>query len=254
MNLLRRSASAADGADETGQASPAPDKQQQQAARQQRAAQRSAQMGRTREARKATSALRPPEQQRALYVALVLLAIAVFSYLSKDVVPEDVTVKHKTVVKNVVQHHPEAAVLLGILVLLALGTLYFRKRVVTATAFILTAAIGVGVPLPANAGDIKWVAFIVPGGYAMWVLIIRMRKDQTEWMAQHAPAATPGARSSSGTTRARSQPKTTSTSTAGRARKVKDQPVVGPNGKTLPPNSGRYTRPRGKARAAQRRS
>ena len=244
MSLLRKRGSASDGA------APAQDPAQARAARQQRSAQRSAQMARTREARKAAGGMRAPEALRAVLVGVVMVGIAIFSYISKDVVQQTKTVHKKSVLVNVPTTHPGIAIVLAILVLGTLATVYFRKRLVTVIGFMLCAAIGVDAPLPTNATNLRWVTFIVPAGYALWVWAFRMRKDQNEWLAQHPLAGGPSPRSTATT---RPGQKAGAASAAARSRKPKDEPVVGLNGKVLPPSSGRYTRPQAKARAAQRR-
>lgn len=245
MSLLRKSGAAKEGA------RPALDPAQARAARQQRSAQRATQMARTREARKGAGNMKPPEPLRAVLVGAVMLGIAVFSYVSKDVVQKTETVKHKSVLVNVPSVHPGIAIVLAVLVVATLASVYFRKRLVTVIGFMLSAAIGVDAPLPSNAINLRWVTFILPAGYALWVWAFRMRKDQNAWLAEHPLSTGQGARV---TTAAGSRAQRAgAANAAARSRKAKDEPVVGPNGKVLPPNSGRYTRPQITARAAQRR-
>lgn len=231
-------------------------RQAQLAERRQKAALRNARMAQTREARKACGAMKPPEASRGLYAALALLAIAVFSFVSKDVAQETKTVNHKSIVENIPYGpHPAGALLLGVLALVTIGTIYFRRRLVTVIAFMVTAAIGVDVPLPLADSDLRWLAFLVPAAYALWIYAFRLRKDQTAWMAEHPlPGNLGGA--SAGPARAGAPARGARKAAAGtaRARAAKQEPVLGPNGRALPANTGRYTRPKTKPKAAQKPS
>jgi hypothetical protein len=225
--------------------------QAQRAARQQKAAERTTRMAHVRKARTAVSAMRPPEAVRGIFVGVALLGIAAVSWFSRDVVQSYKTVHGKSKLEDVYYVHPGAAVLFAGLVLLAVGTVYFRKRIVTVIAFMVAAAIGIDVPLPSSATDLRWVAFAVPAGYSVWVWYFRMQKDQKAWIAANpmpggSPAAAPASRSR------QAQRGGASKSTAS-PRKSRDVPAVGLNGRALPTNTGRYTQPRAKSRAGQRR-
>lgn len=252
MNLLGRKSSG------SGQSPEA--KQAQLVERQQKAALRNARMAQTREARKACGALKSPEPLRGVYAGLVLLAIAVFSYLSKDVAQETVTVHHKSVIKSVpYPPHPSEALLLAVLALVTIGSIYFKRRLATVIAFMVTAAVGVDVPLPLADADLRWVAFLVPAGYALWIYAFRMRKDQTAWLAKHPLPGDASSRGSAARGAAGSRggqgtgPRGGQKASAGaaRARRAKDEPVISATGRPLPASTGRYTRPKGKPRPSK---
>jgi hypothetical protein len=202
-----------------------------------------------RQARQATSAMEPPEPSRAVYVSAYLLAVGVLSYLSTDIsqVYQKVDGKTKTVTENV--HHPATAVVLIVLALASAGTVYWRKRYVTGIAFMLTAAIGMGVPFPNGLKDLAYLTFVGPALYVLWMLMFRMNKQQKAWLASHSSAAT---RSGPSRSSGRSQAPRQQASSA-RSRRAKDEPVVTASGRALPPNSGRYTQPRAKPRAGARK-
>ena len=189
-----------------------------------------------------------PEPSRAIYVSAYLVAIGLVSYLSTDIgqVYEKVGGKTKTVTENIT--HPATAVILIVLALAAAGTVYWRKRYVTGIAFMLTAAIGMGVPFPNGLKDLAYLTFIVPAGYVLWMLILRMNKQQKAWLAEHSPSRSGPARSSGRPQAERKQ------ATTARSRRTRDEPVVTASGRALPPNTGRYTQPRQKARPGARKA
>jgi multisubunit Na+/H+ antiporter MnhG subunit len=205
-----------------------------------------------RQARQATSAMEPPEPTRGIYVSAYLVAVGLFSYLSTDVgqVYEKVHGKTKTVTENIT--HPATAVILIVLALAAGATIYWRRRYVTGIAFMLTAAIGMGVPFPNGLKDLAYLTFLIPAGYVLWMLMFRMNKQQKAWLSAHTPAKQGGA--SSGRSQAdRKQPDRKQAGST-RSRRARDEPAVTASGRTLPPNSGRYTQPRTKPKAGARKS
>lgn len=219
--------------------------------KQQKASQRSTRMDVIRQARKATSAMQDPEPVRGLMVAAFLVAVGVVSYLSKDVQAVSEKVHGKTHVVNTTVIHPQAAILLVLVALAAAGSIYWRRRYVTAIAFMIAAALGIAAPLPSGLSDLMWLTFLVPAGYVLWMLMFRMNKEQKAWIAAHAPAkeakvATAAAGSGKQSQRSK-QP-----APASGSRRAKSEPV-NPNGRSLPPNSGRYTRPQNRPRASQQR-
>jgi hypothetical protein len=217
--------------------------------KQAKSAQRARRLDLVRQARQATSAMEAPEPSRAFYVSAYLLAVGAVSYLSTDIsqVYQKVGGKTKTVTENV--HHPATAAILIVLALASAGTVHWRKRYVTGIAFMLTAAIGMGVPFPNGLKDLAYLTFIVPAAFVLWMLMFRMNKQQKAWLAAHPSASrSSSARSSSRPRDERKQATTT------RSRKAGAEPVVTASGRALPANSGRYTQPRQKARSAARKA
>jgi len=219
--------------------------------KQQKAAQRATRMDVIRQARKATSAMQDPEPVRGLMVAAFLVAVGVVSYLSKDVQAVSEKTHGKTHIVNTTVTHPQAAILLVVVALAAAATIYWRRRYVTAVAFMIAAALGIAAPLPSGLSDLMWLTFLVPAGYVLWMLMFRMNKEQKAWIAAHAPAKEAKAATAATGSGKQSQRTKQSAQTA-RARKAKTEPV-NPNGRALPPNSGRYTRPQNRPRASQQR-
>jgi hypothetical protein len=205
-----------------------------------------------RQARQATSPMEPPEPSRAIYVSAFLLAVGVLSYLSTDIsqVYQKVGGKTKTVTENVT--HPATAVVLIVLALATAGTVYWRKRYVTGIAFMLTAAIGMGVPFPNGLKDLAYLTFIVPAGFVLWMLIFRMNKQQKAWIASHSSASRSSSARSSGRSSGRQEERKAATTS--RSRRAGAEPVVTANGRALPANSGRYTQPRQKSRPGARKA
>jgi hypothetical protein len=208
-----------------------------------------------RQARKATSAMEPPEPSRGLYVSAYLVAVGIVSYLSKDVgeVYKKVDGKTKALTETL-PPHPATALTLVVLALGAAATIYWRRRYLTGIAFMLTAAIGIGVPFPNGLKDLAYLTFIVPAGYVLWMLMFRMNKQQKAWLASHSSAASRSG-ASRGAGRAQPERKQADRKQGGtaRSRRARDEPAVTANGRQLPPNSGRYTQPRPKSRAGARK-
>lgn len=253
MSLLRRrSPSVDDGDDDDGAGyapPPRPSRPAREATaarplteRQQKAETRSKRMDLVRQARKATSAMQPPEPVRALYVSAYLVAIGVFSFLSTDVGQQDVKQHGKTVVKTVtLPPHPAQAVILAFLALMSAGSVYWKRRYLTGILFMLTAAIGVGTPLPKGLQDLTWVNFLVPAAFVLWMLIFRMNKEQKAWLADHG-----------GQTQ-RAAPASRNVKSRGGGARSRGASATTTRGRPAAPVSGRYTPPRPKSRAAQRK-
>ena len=224
--------------------------------KQQKAAQRSTRMEVIRQARKATSGMQDPEPVRGLMVAAFLVAVGVVSYLSKDVQSVSEKVHGKTHVVNQTVTHPQAAILLVVVALAAAVSIHWRRRYVTAIAFMISAAIGIAAPLPSGLSDLMWLTFLVPAGYVLWMLMFRMNKEQKAWIAAHSPSreakSTPSARSGTAGSGKQSQGGK-QPATAARSKKAKSEPVSS-TGRALPQNSGRYTRPQSRPRATKSRS
>ena len=257
MSLLRRGTAPTAGPDDDLDAPPAPQagRSSQTASRspqpesQSKSAQRTRRMALVRQARQATSTMEPPEPSRGIYVSAYLLAVGLVSYLSTDLgqVYEKVNGKTKTVTENIT--HPATALILILLALGSAGTVYWRRRYVTGIAFMLTAAIGMGVPFPNGLKDLAYLTFIVPAGYVLWMLMFRMNKQQKAWLAAHSSASRSAPARSSGRPQGERKQATTA-----RSRRGRDEPVVTANGRALPPNSGRYTQPRQKSRPGARKA
>lgn len=212
--------------------------------RKQKAEQRAARMELVKEARVATKEMKPPEPSRGLYVSAFLVLLGVVSYLGTDIAKATKKVHGKVVTYNVVVHHPSEAVILIFLALVAAATIYWKRRLVTGIAFMLTAAVGVSTPLPKSLSDAMWLAFLVPAAYVLWMLIFRMNKEQKAWLDARRPASA----AASGATR----------SSAGRAKanrsRSRDSKVqTTASGRPLPAPSRRYTPPRQKTKAGQRK-
>jgi len=206
---------------------------------------RAVRLERVAKARAATRAMVPPEPTRGLYVAIALAAAAVYSYLSTDVEAVVSTVKHKSVTSyKTIPPHPDAAIILFVLAIAAAVTIYWRRRLVTGVAFMLTAALGLGTPFPKAATDLQYAVFLLPAAYVLWMLIFRMNKDQKALLAKMAPSGG-GAPGRNASRRAAGQ---ASSSTARRGRKAETTTVTG---RPVPSSSGRYTPPRAKPRRAQ---
>ena len=226
------------------------------AERKQKAEAKAARLAHVREANAATSPMVSPEPQRGLYVAAAMVALTLYSYLSLDVEYGTKTVKGKTVSVTHAITHPAQAILLFIFVLVAAGSIYWRKRTYTAIAFFVVAAIGFGTPLPKSSADVQYVAFLLPAGYSLSIWAFRMNKDKKDWLAKHYPARR---RSGSGpqhqppVDQERPDKRPTTGTSSGRSRRGSPVQTTSVTGRPLPTGSGRYTPPRPKSRAAQRK-
>ena len=209
---------------------------------------RAVRLERVNKARSATRGMQPPEPVRGLLVALALAGAAVYSYLSTDVQTASRIVKGKTVSYDAtVPPHPAAAIILFVLAVAAGVTIYWRRRLVTGVAFMLCAALGLGTPYPEAAADLQYAVFGLPAVFVLWMLIFRMNKEQKELLAKLTPSGGGGAGRNT-SKRAAGQ---ASAAPSRRGAKVQTTTVAG---RPVPPSSGRYTPPRAKPRAAQRKS
>jgi hypothetical protein len=212
--------------------------------RKRRSQERATRMELVREARVATKEMKPPEPSRGLYVSAFLVLLGVVSYLGTDVQRAQKKLNGKVVTYDVVVHHPAEAVILIFLALVAAGTIYWKRRLVTGIAFMLTAAIGVGTPLPKSISDATWLAFLVPAAYVLWMLIFRMNKEQKSWLDARRPA-TAGAGATARPTGGKAK------ANGSRSRDSKAQTTA--SGRPLPAPSRRYTPPLQKAKAGQKK-
>jgi hypothetical protein len=220
----------------TRQTTSSPASQSTPSEKQQKAADRSSRMDLVRQARKATSAMVDPEPVRGLMVAAFLVAVGLVSYLSKDVQEVSKKVHGKTSVVDQAVTHPETAVLLIVLAVAAAVSIHWRRRYVTAVAFMICAAIGIAAPLPSTLSDLMWVTFLAPAGYVLWMLMFRMNKEQKAWIAARRPKeaaqTAPQARSNGQATKSKAPAKSSARATT--------------------TSSGRYTPPKSKAKTARR--
>ncbi len=219
-----------------------------------RAAARSDRAHLVRQARKATSKMEPPEPRYGIYVALFMAAVALVSLFSTDAEQVSQKVGKATrTVWEVVPHDqvvPAASAVLALVAASAL-TIYWRKRMVTMVAFMITAALSISLPLPQSMADLRWGLYLVPLGYAMWVFW-RQNKAQKALLATSArEARDEGATAGSGPRR--SQAAHQATARAGRSRRKDQDAPISVTGRPLPPSSGRYTRPQPRRRAGQRK-
>ncbi|HYA44723.1 MAG TPA: hypothetical protein VED59_03890 [Acidimicrobiales bacterium] len=264
MSLLRRGASTplAPDTPATNGATPNPPTE-----RQQRAVERATRVQTARQARKATSIMVPPEPRYAVYVVVVMVAVALVSLFSKDV--EQVTSRVQgtscTLVSKghwtcAVPHAQVVGSVVSILVLIAAGaaTILWKRRLVTAMALMLCAILATQLPLPLSMQDLRLVIYGVPFAYAIWV-VFRQSKSQKAFTAKTGPGGSnvragtskqgPPSRNASGRPGAgRAQPPQASP-----RRKGDGKQAVSATGRALPQDSRRYTRPRSKPRAGQRK-
>jgi hypothetical protein len=203
--------------------------------KQQKATERSSRMDLVRQARKATSAMVDPEPIRGLMVAAFLVAVGLVSYLSKDVQQVSKKVHGKTTIVDQTVTHPETAVLLILLAVAAAVSIYWRRRYVTAVAFMICAAIGIAAPLPSGLSDLMWVTFLAPAGYVLWMLMFRMNKEQKAWIAARRPKET-----------AQTAPQARSNGQA-----AKSKAPTKSSARATTTSSGRYTPPKSKAKTGR---
>jgi hypothetical protein len=221
-------------------------------AKEQRAADRSSRMQNIREARKATSKMEAPEPKFGLYVAAFMVAVALISLFSTDA--EQLTKKVGKTTQTYWHVLPQSqvtpvAIATIALVIASASTIYWRKRLVTMFAFMITAALSISLPLPRSMADLRWGLYLVPLGYAMW-MFWRQNKAQKAVLAKTGGGSRSPGTSTNGAARrgqkASNQPEPRS------RRKDQAAPVLA-GGRPLPPSSGRYTRPQAKPRAGQRK-
>lgn len=224
---------------------------EQQAEREQQRELKSVRLARVQKARSATRVMQSPEPRWGIYVSVLLVAISMYSFFSADVYAKTSTVKGKTHVTYLPTTHPPQALLLLIFAVGAATTIYWRRRLVTGIAFMLAAAVGLDILAPQAASGLQYVAFGAPAVYVLWMLIFRMNKEQKELLAEMTPAT----RGASGAARNSSRrAAATPASDSSRGRRGSRAPATTATGRALPPSSGRYTPPRAKSRAAQRKA
>jgi hypothetical protein len=210
---------------------------------------RAKRLANVRNARKASSAMRPPEAQRGIYLTVVLVAAGLVSFFSTDVTQSTKEVHGKYPMVTVPPHNGEA-VLLVALALIAGATIRWHRRFLTGTTFMLSAAIALGVPMPNNYADLRWVMFLCAAGYVLWMLIFRMNKDQKLWLAEHAPPTGGAGRTAPAGRGGTQRPRGTAVS---RSRPERGRPAAKAASAPPPITSGRYTPPRAKPKAGPRK-
>ena len=238
------------------------ERKQKELIRKQKSADRASYQELRREAAKATSALEDPEPRRALYVAAAMVALAAFSYFAHDITQKVTTVHGKSVTHSVPITHPEQTILVFVVTLVAAGSIYWKRRYVTAITFFVAGVLGVNMPFPTGLANLWYLIFAAGGGYFIWVIMFRMNKQKKEWISAHSPkpARTASSASAGNGSSRQSQRKRPgggqAAAQAARARKAAkaDAPVVTATGRALPVSNSRYTRPQSKSRASQRRS
>jgi hypothetical protein len=237
------------------------ERKQKELIRKQKSADRASYQELRREAAKATSALEDPEPRRAIYVAAVMVGLAVFSYFGNDVYPKAVTVHGKSTTHWAAITHPETAIIVFVVTMVAAGSIYWKRRYVTAIAFFVAGVLGIDTPFPTGLTDLEYLIFAIGAGYFIWVIMFRMNKQKKQWISDHQPKASRSASSTSaGTAGGRqSQRKrpggNQAAAQAARSRKAKaEAPVVTATGRALPSSNSRYTRPQSKSRSSRRSS
>jgi hypothetical protein len=237
------------------------ERKQKELIRKQKAADRTSYQELRREAAKATSALEDPEPRRAIYVAAVMVGLAVFSYFGKDVYPKVVTVHGKSATHWAAITHPETAIIVFVVTVAAAVSIYWRRRYVTAIAFFVAGVLGIDTPFPTGLTDLEYLIFATGAGYFIWVIMFRMNKQKKQWISDHQPKASRSASSTSagsggGRQSQRKRPGgNQAAAQAARSRKAKaDAPVVTATGRALPSSNSRYTRPQSKSRSSRRSS
>jgi hypothetical protein len=235
--------------------------EQKELIRKQKGRDRAAYQELRREAAKATSALEDPEPKRALYVAAVMVVLAVFSFFGKDVYLKAVTVHGKSVTHWAPVTYPPTAIIVIVVTVAAVVSIYWKRRYVTAIAFFVAGVLGIDTPFPTGLTDLEYLIFAAGAGYFIWVIMFRMNKQKKAWISAHQPKASRSASSTSaGTASSRqSQRKRPgggqAAAQAARSRKAKaDAPVVTATGRALPASNSRYTRPQSKSRSSRRSS
>ena len=249
MSFLRGSKSSSSANGSEPNATP----EDRRAERQHKAELRAERMDLARQARKATSGMQPPEPVRGIYVCAFLVAVGLVSYFSTDWVQTTKKIHGKVTYTHGYETRPEVAILLIVMALIAVSSIYWRRRYVTGILLMLGAAMSVGTPLPKNLSDATYLGFLVPAGYVLWMLIFRMNKEQKAWLDKNRPARAVATNVSRGGSRASQAQR----KQAAQARSRKDRttkPATTATGRPLPAGSGRYTPPRANTRPGQRKS
>jgi hypothetical protein len=206
-----------------------------------------------REARKATSRMEPPEPRYGLYLAAALIGAAMLSLFSKDV--EQVKNLHGSGTHYVAVAHAQVVTSVTGAVALALisaMTIYWRKRLVTMVAFMLTSVFSLTLPLPQNLLDLRYVIYLAPLAYALW-LYFRQNKAQKILLAKEAAASGRASAPTSTSARQRTQETRRVAAPKPQGKQSKGKQVVPTTGRPLPANNRRYTRPQAKGRSGQRK-
>jgi len=217
--------------------------------RKQKAELRAVRLERTREARAATRMMVAPEHKYGIYVSIVLVLVAVYSFLSTDVGQVNEPVHGKAhYVQATLPPHPAQAIVLLIFALAAAATIYWRRRLVSGLSYIVTGFFAIQTPLPKAASDLAYFLFLVPAGYAFWMLMFRMNKEQKAWLNEHYPPAggTAAAATRNSTRRA--------AASGGPARSSRGSSASAGASRAAQIRSGRYTPPRAKTKSAPRKS
>jgi hypothetical protein len=184
-----------------------------------------------------------PEPLLGLILAALLLITSIVSYVSHDVVAQTEKIKGKSQIVNHLVVHPQVALWVSGLSVLAGLTIIKRNRALSGVVFFLLATIGINVPLPNAITSLRFGTYLLPALYGIWLIFYRARKQQRAEL-QAMRAARSAARGNRGAG---------ATARGGRAaRPAKAAPsAVDATGRTLPVRSGRYTPP--KSGASQRR-
>ncbi|HET9060583.1 MAG TPA: hypothetical protein VFN61_11730 [Acidimicrobiales bacterium] len=212
--------------------------------REARSRERQERLARAREAKQATKGMGPNEAKYGLYIALVLIALGLLSYLSKDFGPILVTKHGKTVTEMKPYLHPFTSLVLAAIGAIAAGTLRWRLRMRSGIVYMLAAVFGLESIYPKGYSQLNYVAFALPAVYVMWMLMFRMNKEQREYVT----AATQGAARAGNPAKRRAA---ASATTPARGRR-KAEPELLPTGRPVPPKTGRYTPPKPKQDAKAR--
>ena len=171
--------------------------EQKELIRKQKGRDRAAYQELRREAAKATSALEDPEPKRALYVAAVMVVLAVFSFFGKDVYLKAVTVHGKSVTHWAPVTYPPTAIIVIVVTVAAVVSIYWKRRYVTAIAFFVAGVLGIDTPFPTGLTDLEYLIFAAGAGYFIWVIMFRMNKQKKQWISDHQPKTSRSASSSS---------------------------------------------------------
>lgn len=234
------------------------EREQKEAVRKKKRADRAAYQELRRQAAKATAAMEDPEPRRGIYVAVAMVGLAALSYFGNDVYPKISTSHGKTVTHWLPITHPETAIIFFVVTLAAAASIRWRRRYVTGIAFFVAGVLGLDTPFPTGLTDLEYLTFAVGAGYFLWVIMFRMNKQKKEWIAANGPKTTRSTSSTSTSSRQPQKKRLASRQPAAlpaRSRKTKaDDPVLSATGRALPANNRRYTRPQRKSRAAQRRT
>ncbi len=144
------------------------ERKQKELNRKQKTADRASYQELRRQAAKVTSALEGPEPRRGIYVAVVMVALAAFSYFGQDVYPKMTTVHGKSVEHWEPITHPETAILVFLVTVAAAVSIHWKRRYVTAIAFFVAGVLGIDTPFPSGLTDLEYLIFAIGAGYFVW--------------------------------------------------------------------------------------